>query len=314
LEISTSNSNPYLSILIPVYKSALFVNKTVSKINSELDQLHYSYEIILVNDGSPDNSWDVIKSIAQNNPKVKSYNLLKNYGQHSAVLCAIQKATGTYLITMDDDLQNPPSEIHKLVSKIEEGYDLVFGQFEKKKHAGYRKLGTVLINFLNKQIFNKPPGITLSNFRIFNRNVAKRVLAYKTNHPYIPGLLLLNANSIANTMTKHDSRTDGVSNYSILKILKLMSRLLINYSSYPLKVLTSIGLLIALMSFGFGAFVFIKAAFLSESSPGWASLMIMLSFLNGITILMTGILGIYVSRTLNQLSSVQPFIISDHEE
>ncbi len=305
-------NDTYLSILIPVYKSATFVEKTIAETMKVLDAQNYNYEIVLVNDGSPDNSWEVIRDLAERHKEVIAVNLLKNYGQHSAVLCAIQKASGQYMITMDDDLQNPPSEIPKMVKKIEEGYDLVFARFEKKKHASYRKLGTRLVNYLNAKIFEKPDDVILTNFRIFDDRVAQRVLEYNTNYPYIPGLLLLNANRITNVLTKHHAREQGNSNYSFIKIIKLLSRLLINYSSYPLRLLTSIGLVISLISFATGVVIFLNAFYRDYAIPGWASIMIMLSFLNGISILMTGVMGIYISRTLNQLSSIRPYIISDY--
>ena len=300
-----------LSILIPVYNSENIVAKTIDAIIDEMEKRNYDYEIILVNDGSKDGSWKVIKTAAQNNDRVQSINLLHNYGQHTAVLCAMKHARGRYMITMDDDMQNPPSEIHKLYNKIKDGHDVVFGEFKSKKHAFYRKLGTKIIDYLNQQIFNKPRDLHLTNFRIFRKEVADRVLDYHTNYPYIPGLLLMHADDFANVETNHQKREVGRSGYSLMKISKLVSRLLINYSSYPLNVLTRIGIFIAFVSFAVSLYAVIKTFLSSTEVPGWASLMFMLSFLNGITIIMMGVLGIYVSRTLNQVSSNKPYYIKE---
>lgn len=300
-----------ISILIPVYNSEQIVAKTVTVLLEELRQLPYDHEVILVNDGSPDNSWTVIQKIAKTTPAVKSVNLLKNYGQHTAVFCGMGYASGDYLVTMDDDLQNPPSEIIKLIRKIEEGFDVVFGRFPQKRHAEYRKLGSKFVNYLNGKIFGKPKDLVLSNFRIFTKDVAERVLGYRTNYPYIPGLLLMHANSFANVETNHEARSIGTSNYTIFKILRLVSRLLINYSAYPLNLLTGIGIGTAVLSFINGAVIFVKALYHSTSVPGWASIMIVLSLLNGLTIIMLGIIGIYISRTLNQVSSANSFFVKE---
>ncbi len=299
-----------VSLVIPVFNSSILLKKMISTTLNTIDKLPYEFELLMINDGSSDDSWSILQEIAQDEKRIKAVNLLKNYGQHNAVLCGMTYSNGDYIITMDDDLQNPPSEIIKLIDKISEGYDLVFGKFPQKKHANYRKLGTKLINYLNGKIFNKPKDITLTNFRIFNKAVCKAAIEYKTNYPYIPGLLLMNAQKISNTDTDHHPREVGKSNYSMIKIFKLMSNLLVNYSSYPLKILTIFGAIFSTISFTIGIVIFIKAIFAEGSIPGWASLMVMLSFMNGILIVMIGTLGVYISRTINQISQVQPYKIS----
>ena len=262
------DKNIKYSVVIPVFNSEEIIERTVKNTLSAFVSFKLKVEIILINDGSNDNSWDVIKNLAKENLEVKSFNLLKNYGQHTAVFCGIQKASGDFLVTLDDDLQNPPQEIIKLINKINEGYDLVFAEFISKKHSGYRKLGTKLINYLNTKIFNKPKNIILSNFRIFTKDVAERVSNYNTFYPYIPGLLLMFSSIIGNTETDHKARETGKSNYSIIRILKLVSRLLFNYSSYPLKVLTFIGFIIALLSFISGCYFVFKGIFIGINVPG----------------------------------------------
>lgn len=303
-----------LSIVIPVYKSQLFVKKTVLEIIPHLSKITSDFELILVNDGSPDDSWKVIAELAESINGVKAINLVKNYGQHTAVMCGIEKATGDYIVTMDDDLQNPPSEIYKLVAKIEEGYDLVFAEFEQKKHASYRKFGTKVIDWLNKKIFHKPENIVLTNFRIFTRALAQRIIKYRVNEPYIPGLLLMHASKIGNTLTKHAKRDDGESNYSLGKILLLVSRLLFNYSSYPLKALSIIGAFISLISFAWGLFMIINQLFYGSEVQGWTTLVALLSFLNGFVILLLGVLGEYVIRISKTLSHDSSYHIAEEVE
>ena len=157
------------SVIIPVYNSEDIVRETVNRTIQFFSYNNYSFEIILINDGSYDGSWKIIKGLAKNNTNVVSINLLKNYGQHSAILCGIHHSKGNYIITLDDDLQNPPEEIIKLINKIHEGHDLVFAKFREKKHNSIRKKGSKLINYFNTKIFNKPKDLVLTNFRIFSR-------------------------------------------------------------------------------------------------------------------------------------------------
>ena len=299
------------SIIIPVFNSEKIVEQTVRETIIALESYKLNFEIILINDGSTDQSWKVIKKLANEFNNIKSINLLKNYGQHTAIFCGIQHTNGDYVITMDDDLQNPPLEIIKLIEKIDEGYDLVFAKFLEKKHSLFRKFGSAVIKILNEKIFDKPKEITLTNFRIFTKSVAERVSNYKTFYPYIPGLLLLFSSSIGNVDTDHHYRKIGKSNYSLFKILKLVSRLLFNYSSYPLKLLTILGFSISLVSFLLGLFYAIRGLLLDSSVPGWTTTVVLLSFFNGFLILMIGILGEYISRILNQLSVKQAYQIKE---
>lgn len=301
-----------LSIVIPVYNSEHFVSTTVQRINKVLTDENLDGEIILVNDGSPDNSWNAIKSLAEKYPNVISINLIKNFGQHNAVLCGFEHASGIYIITMDDDLQNPPEEIPNLLAKIRDGkHDLVFGKFRTKKHAGYRRIGSKIVGYLNKQVFQKPDHITLSNFRIIHKDVIKRVLAHKTAYPYIPGLLLMYATNIANASVEHHDRVGGHSNYTLRKILALVGRLLINYSSFPLRLLSSIGIGISIVSFLMGIAYMLLGLFGIINTPGWATLVVLTSFLGGFIIAMLGLIGEYLSRILDQLASDKSYFIKE---
>jgi len=302
-----------ISIVIPVYNSQNIVSETVEAILKEVKKNQLNIEIILVNDGSPDNSWFIIKQLAQKYKEVKSINLIKNFGQHNAVLCGFEHATGDYIITMDDDLQNPPSEIIHLVEKIQKNkeLDLVFGKFREKKHANYRKFGSRLIGYLNEKVFNKPKHITLTNFRIIKKDVIKRVLGHNTAYPYIPGLLLMYATKMENVMVEHHERFDGKSNYTFKKIFSLMSNLLINYSSYPLKVLSTIGLIVSGLSFFVGLFFLISGIVGGVKVAGWTTLVVLVSFLGGFIIILLGLIGEYLSRILDQISNQKSYYIKE---
>ncbi len=290
------------SIVIPVYNSEDVVRDTVKQIVDFFESHRLSFEIVLVNDGSKDNSWEVIKDLAQRYEEVKSIDLLKNYGQHSAVLCGMANATGDYMVTMDDDLQNPPAELIHLIRKINEGYDLVFARFHQKKHSLGRRVGSKVVGYLNAKVFDKPKEITLTNFRIFTKEVAEMAVGHRTFYPYIPGLLLMYSSKVANVPTDHHARMVGQSNYSLMKILKLVSRLLFNYSSFPLKVLTFLGGLLAIGSALIGAFFLIRGFIYGSEVKGWTTLVVLISVFNGFTILMMGVMGEYMIRMIRQMS------------
>jgi len=298
-----------ISIIIPVYNSENIIALTLEKTIAELDNLDVDYEILLINDGSSDDSWSVIDNLTNKYTCVIAVDLLKNYGQHSAILCGISLAKGDYLITMDDDGQNPPSEIGKLYNKIIEGYDVVFAQFIKKQHAHYRKFGTKVVNLLNEKIFKKPGDIDLTNFRIFTKEVADRVVIHKTFSPYIPGLLLMYSSKIANVKTIHDKRIDGSTNYSILKIMQLVGRILFNYSTYPLNFVVGAGFTVSLISFLLGISYIAQFFFTGVSVPGWTTVVVLLSFISSFIMLILGVLGQYVVRLLQQSSHSTAFQI-----
>lgn len=300
------------SIVIPVFKSQNVVSNTVEQLLKVIKDNNFKAEILLINDGSPDESWKIISKLARDYENVKAINLLKNYGQHNAIMCGFQYAGGNYVITMDDDLQNPPGEITKLIEKIEDSEcDLVFGQFIEKKHAIYRNLGSKLVGYLNNKIFKKPENIVLSNFRIIRKDLIDRVLSHRTAYPYVPGLLLLYSGNMANVLVQHQARHCGKSNYTIRRILSLVSRLLINYSSYPLRLVSGIGLLVAASSFFIGVFFLLHGIIYGSNVPGWTSLAVLISFLGGFIIALLALIGEYLSRILNQLSSNNMYHIKE---
>jgi polyisoprenyl-phosphate glycosyltransferase len=302
------------SIVIPVYKSEQIVATTVEATLKTMRFHDLRTEIVLVNDASTDSSWEVIKKLAELHPEVKSIDFLHNYGQHTAVYCGIKESSGDFIITMDDDLQNPPSEIPKLIEKINEGYDLVFAEFNQKMHGRMRKMGTKVIWYLNAEIFGKPRDLKLTNFRIFTRETANRMLQYRTNYPYIPGLLLMHAAKMANVVTEHHPRTIGSSNYSIWKIMKLVARLLFNYSSYPLKIVSTIGIFISVLSFTSGLFFMLKSLLKGVEVQGWTTIVVLLSFLCGFILILLGIIGEYLARLMNQMASSNPYLIRERVE
>jgi glycosyltransferase involved in cell wall biosynthesis len=302
---------PRYSVVIPAYKSAAFVEETIDRTAAVLEAEGLDYEIVLVDDGSPDATWPVLERKARENPRVVAIRLMRNYGQHTAVVCGLNNITGDYAVTMDDDLQNPPEEIRKLVDKAAEGdYDLVMGRFQSKKHSLTRRLGSRLVAWLNERVFGKPRDFVVSNFRLIRRDVVDRMCAHRTHFPYVTGLALLYSAHRANVLVDHQPRRDGASGYGLGKILSLVLAILFNYSGFPLHMVALLGLVLAGSSFLLGLIVFVRRLLLGTVAPGWASLVIVVAFFNGFLFLMLSIVGEYVIRLQQQLSVPKPYAIS----
>jgi len=309
--IEKANRPLKYSVVIPVFNSERIVGNTLDRTVSFFQTNGLDYEIILVNDGSRDGSWEVIKAKALANPHLTAINLLRNFGQHNANLCGFRHTTGDYLITMDDDGQNPPEEILPLIQKANEGHDLVFGKFRVKSASLTRVLGSKAIGMINRRIFGQPKGLTVTNFRILRRDVVDRICASQASFPYITGQALLNSRLPANAEVRHDPRKEGKSNYSALRIARLVMTICFSYSLFPLRLLAGVGLFISFGSFLIGVVVLVQGLLKQVQTPGWTTVIVLLSFLNGMTIIMLSMLGEYVVRILNQTSKAEPYHVTD---
>lgn len=295
-------------VVIPVYNSEKIVGDTIDQTAAFFEQQGWTYQIILVNDGSPDHSWDVLEEKAAENPCVVAIDLLKNYGQHTAIYVGFHHTSGDFVITMDDDLQNPPSEIVHLVNKTLEGdYDVVFGKFRQKQHVTYRRAGSDVIQRINRRVFGLPTDIVATNFRILRRDVVDAICSYHTAYPYITGLSLMFSYRRANALVEHHPRKVGRSNYNFRRIATLVMRILFNYSAFPLRLVSAIGFVAAAIAFVIGIFYLVRALFFGTNVPGWASQIILLSFFSGVNIVIVSMLGEYVTRLLKQVSQTSVY-------
>jgi len=291
------------SVVIPVYNSEQIVGTTVDRVVETFTAAGLDHEIVLVNDGSSDDSWEVIAEKARTLPQVVALDLLRNYGQHQANLAGLREATGDWVITMDDDLQNPPDQALLLIDAALAGHDVVFGEFESKQHAGHRRLGSRLVSAINRRVFHQPEDLVVSNYRILHRDVVDRICASRTAHPYITGQALLYSRRPGNVTVRHEPRAVGKSNYNLIRILRLVLTILFSYSSYPLRLLALIGFGIAGISFLLGVFYFLRGVFGGTQVQGWTTTVVLLSIFNGFTIALLSMLGEYVVRTLNAVSA-----------
>lgn len=299
------------SVVIPVFNSAGIVRETVDRTADVFDSAGLDYELILVNDGSSDASWQVVCECAASHAQVVALNLLRNYGQHNANLAGLRESTGDYVITMDDDLQNPPDQALLLIAKAMQGYDVVFGRFTRKQAPGLRRLGTKLIAMVNRRVFYQPEGLTVSNFRILRRDVVDRICASRTAYPYITGQALLYSSNRANVEVRHDPRPIGKSSYGFVRLLRLVLTILFSYSLFPLRFAAATGFVIAAASFVLGGTYLVRGVVVGSQVEGWTTLIVLLALLSGVTIALLSMLGEYVIRTLHSVSSIEPYHITE---
>ena len=309
--VSTDPASFSYSVVVPVYNSVALVGKTIDRILAVFEEAGLRHELVLVNDGSKDGSWEVIAERAHNSPHVVALNLLRNYGQHHANLAGLRETTGDYVITMDDDLQNPPDQALLLIEEAMTGKDVVFGRFERKQAAGYRRLGSKLISMVNRRVFAQPPGLAVSNFRILRRDVVDRICESRTAHPYITGQALMYSNNPADVLVRHDPRPVGKSNYGMARILTLVLSILFSYSLWPLRAAAGAGFVVAFGSFVLGTYYLVRSLFVDTPVAGWTTIAVLLAILNGVVIALLSMLGEYVVRTLNAVSATNTYHVTE---
>lgn len=218
------------SVVIPVYNSIDSLEELCERLSKELKNMFHNFEIILVDDGSRDESYIKMKELYEKNNNLKIIKLDGNYGQQNAIKCGFEFAKGDFIITMDDDLQHQPKEIEKIVKKLDQGYDVVYGIPENKKHSFYRNIGTRLTDFLFNRICNKPKTISVSSFRAIKKNILEEIKKDKTSFVYITAITLKITRNIGNVYVEHKSRKYGRSNYNFKKLFMLFLKLYIYYS------------------------------------------------------------------------------------
>ena len=288
-----------ISIVIPVFNSQDALSVLLEKIKTTLHS-KYTYEIILVDDGSTDNSWNVITKLKQSTPELKGIKLSRNYGQHNAIMCGFANAIGNFIITMDDDLQHPPEEIIKLINtQTETNADLVYGLPINRKHSPVKKAGSYFVRKSSKYFADNPNGEG-SSFRMIDAKTIKNIVNnHSNNYVFIDEVVHWYTSKIALVDVEHHERKHGKTGYSLIKLIKLYLDIFINYSANPLRIMIYGGLISSLVTFGFGIRFIIRKV--SEGAPlGYTSVIVSILFSTSIIMLCLGIIGKYIFNLYNQ--------------
>ena len=303
-----------VSVVVPVFRSEKVLRTFYERLSLQLCKLTEDWEIIFVEDCSPDDSWAVVCELRANDPRVSCIRLARNHGQQHATLFGLKYASKTYVITIDDDLQCYPEDIPLFIDELEVGKCVVIGKIptENKRHQWWRNIGSRLNQHLAGRIIGKPKTLGLSSFRAMTLAVAKKLVSYDGAHPHIAAMIFKSVphKLICNVGIRHACREDGQSSsYSLSKLIKTLSFLVINHSYMPLRFMIVWGVIISGISIAYAIWVFVSSMGSEHSVPGWASLAILISFLSGNILLALGVLGEYLGRLVEEASNIQQFSV-----
>lgn len=316
-----NNLSPFaiekVSVVIPVYNSEATIEKLVDEVIQILSKHYQALEIILVNDGSPDNSHHCALNAYNKYPSIVKYiYLARNYSEHNAVMCGLNYVSGDCVAIIDDDFQNPPGEIIKLVEKLREGYDVVYSRYEEKKHHWFRNFGSDFNDWVATKLLKKPKGLYLSSFKVMRKSLVESIIKYTGPYPYIDGILLRSTNRISSQIVNHESREEGKSNYTLGRLVSLWLNMFTGFSIVPLRFASFVGIFMSLLtpfliifyiiSYAVGG-VFVKQVI----PPGWASIIILINFFGGLQLMVLGVMGEYLGRTFLTSNQSPQFIVRE---
>lgn len=302
-----------LSVVIPVYKSAAILPELCRRLTAVLDLVEPAFEIILVEDCGGDESWHLIQNMAKQDCRIRGISLARNYGQHNALLCGIRAARGEKIVTIDDDLQNPPEEIPKVLEKLTEGYDVVYGYPKKETHSFFRNLASRVTKFVLKGAMGAETASKVSAFRVFRTRLRDAFDAYRGPSVNIDVLLTWGTSRFAAVYVHQDARTFGDSGYDLKKLINHAINMMTGFSVIPLQIASVLGLLFG--SAGFVILLFVIGRYFIEggSVPGFPFLASIIAIFSGVQLFALGIFGEYLARmhfrsmdrpsyTINQLT------------
>lgn len=300
-----------ISIVIPCYNSEKTIGIVVEKIVDTVKKREgYTYEIILVNDGSGDGTWNIIRNLALKNKCVKAIDFSQNFGQHSAMMAGYRKTTGDIIVGMDDDGENNPEEMFLLIEKLDEGYDCVTAEYESH-NSGFRSLGTRLNNWMACYMLGKPKDLTLTSYYAMKRFVLEQVIRYEHSYPYVAGLLLQTTKNWGTVKLHRNERLSGKSGYTPRKLLKLWVNGFTAFSVKPLRIATVFGLLFSVIGFVLGIVVILRKLFVGDVLMGYSSLMACLCFVGGMLMMILGIIGEYIGRIYISINNSPQYVIRE---
>lgn len=302
-----------LSFIIPCYGSEKTVEQVIDEIDKKLQEKKiYDYEVIAVNDYSPDNVWKVLNKIAQKNQKVRLINLAKNMNRPGALMAGMSKCTGDYVILMDDDGQCPMEKLWDLIKPLEDGHDVSIAKYPTYKQSKFKSFGTIVNRKMTEIIMEKPKDLNFTNFSAMKRYIVEEIIKYKNPYPYMTGLLLRTTSDIVNVEMEERERITGNTNFTFKKMLNLWINGFTAFSIKPLRISTVIGLITAALGFIYGLYIIIHKLFLhSVVLQGYSSMMAVLLFIGGIIMMMLGMIGEYIGRIYISINNSPQYVIKE---
>ena len=300
-----------ISVVIPCYHS----RRTLGGVTADLERMmatrpELDYEIILVNDNPPDETWDLIQRLRAENPRIHGICFSRNFGQHSALMAGYRQVTGDIVVSMDDDGQNPPSEIFRLIDAVDSRTDIVYADYPRKQHSRFRNLGSRLSNRMFSWMLGKPRELYLASYWAAKRFVIDEMIRCESPFPYVDGLALQSTTRIINVPVDHLPRAEGESGYTMFSLLRLWLNAFTSFSVKPLRIATVAGSGTALAGLIVGVVLVIRKLILREDiDAGWTSMMALMLFLFGVLMIMMGLVGEYVGRVFISMNRSPQYVI-----
>ena len=301
-----------ISFVIPCYRSEHTLPHVVAEIEEKMKSMtEYAYDIFLINDCSPDNTFGTIQKLCREKENVKGISFARNFGQHAALMAGLRYSDGDYVICLDDDGQTPADEADKLIAKLEEGYDAVYAKYSHKQHSAFRNLGSKVNERMTRMMLNKPADLYISSHFAVKRFVVNDMIRYENSFPYVIGLVLRATKNITNVEVHHREREEGSSGYTLKKLLGLWFNGFTAFSVKPLRIATAVGVASAGAGFLYGIYTIIKR-FVNPAVPmGFSAMMSALVFFGGMIMIMLGLIGEYIGRIYISLNHSPQYVIRD---
>ena len=301
-----------ISFVIPCYRSEKTLADVVEEIKTTMATIGHEFEIILVNDCSPDKTFEVIKQLVSENDNILGLDLAKNFGQHCALMAGMRHSTGDVVVCLDDDGQTPADEVGKLLDKLEEGYDVCYASYGKKQHSGFRNFGSKVNELMTRIMLGKPKELKVSSYFAAKRFVVDDMLRYEQSYAYVIGLVLRATKNVANVEVNHRARSVGESGYTLAKLFSLWFNGFTAFSIKPLRIATAIGCFCACSGFLYGIYTIIKKFILmNDVQAGFSALMSVLVFMGGMVMLMLGLIGEYIGRIYICMNNSPQYVIRE---
>lgn len=299
-----------ISFVIPCYRSEETIEKVVERIQKTIKETDES-EIVLINDSSPDNTFDKIKQLCEKWDNVIGINLAKNFGQHSALMAGFSHVSGEVIVCLDDDEQTPPEEMYRLIDALDENTDVVYAEYEHKKHSVFRNIGSKLNAKMAEYLIGKPKDLFVSSYFVAKKYIIDEIIRYENPYPYVIGLVLRSTKNIKNVKVVHHEREVGESGYNLSKLVHLWMNGFTAFSVKPLRIATAMGILFAFLGFAYIIYIIINK-FMNPNVPiGWSSTMALFLFVGGCILFMLGLIGEYIGRIYISLNNSPQYVIKE---
>ena len=306
-----STTKPLISVVVPVYGCKSCLKELCSRIIKTIIEIPAQYEIILVNDASPDHAWDTIKLLSEQDEQIKGIDFARNFGQHHAITAGLDYTNGDWVVVMDCDLQDKPEEIATLYKKAIEGYEVVFGKRMVRQDNWLKKKSSQAFYRIYDYFSGQMTDPSTANFSINAKKVVMSYRRMREQNRYFPLFIKWMGYKTANISVEHHSRKEGKSSYSIRKLINLGTDAIISQSNKPLRLSIQIGFLMSLVSFIYAMYLFFRYFFLDETVQGWTSVMVSIFFIGGLIFFNLGILGLYIGKIFNETKGRPLYLIRE---